>query len=46
MFIGFAKEEVLDKKIQQPNSSGYGVYFSNKYRNVDWATNELVNTCK
>lgn len=46
MFIGFIKEQVVDGRVQLPNSSGYGVYYSNVYKDIDWASNKLINACK
>ena len=46
MFIGFAKDSVYDRKLSIPSSSGYGIYVSNIFKDIDWATNEIMNTCK
>lgn len=46
MFIGFAKDSVFDKQLSITPSSGYGIYVSNIFKDIDWATNELINTCK
>ena len=46
MFIGFIKEQVVVGRAQLPNNSGYGVYYSNVYKDIDWASNKLINACK
>ena len=46
MFIGFIKEQVLDGKVRLPNSSGYGVCYANVYKDIDWASNKLIDACK
>ena len=46
MFIGFIKEQVVSNQIKVPCSSGYGVYITNVYKDIDWAAENLIHTCK
>ena len=45
MFIGFMKETIIEGQEMVRPSSGYGIYFSNVYKDIDWASKELMNTC-
>lgn len=46
MFIGKIKEHVVDRQVKMSNPSGYGVYVTNVYKDIDWATKEINNACK
>ena len=46
MFIGFIKEQVVSNQIKVPCSSGYGVYITNTYKDIDWAVKNLIHACK
>jgi len=46
IFIGFIKDMVVDQQIKMPCGSGYGVYVTNIYKDVDWATDQIINACK
>jgi len=46
MFIGFIREQVISETTSLPNNSGYGVYYANVYKDVDWASHQLISACK
>ena len=49
MFIGFIKETIVEEQnvsFMSPANSGYGIYYSNVYKDIDWASNQLINACK